>query len=106
WKRLELLRIAARDLLGTDDLPAVGRRLAVLAEDVLAGACRLEAASGLAVIGMGKLGGCELNYASDIDVMLVARDPATAERTARAGIEVARTCFRLDADPRPEGRDG
>ena len=32
WKRRELLRIAARDLLGVADLPAVGRELAALAE--------------------------------------------------------------------------
>ncbi len=39
----------------------------------------LAAADGLAVVGMGKLGGCELNYASDVDVMLVSAadvDPA------------------------------
>src|SRR3954469_17992496 len=30
WKRLELLRIAARDLVGLDDLPAVGAGLARL----------------------------------------------------------------------------
>ena len=35
WKRLELLRIAARDLLGIDDLTAVGQGLAALAEEVL-----------------------------------------------------------------------
>src|SRR5207302_3218321 len=57
WKRLELLRIAARDLLGIDDLTAVGQGLAALAEEVLRSACRLADASALAVIGMGKLGG-------------------------------------------------
>src|SRR5438445_4207510 len=72
WKRLELLRIAARDLLGIDDLTAVGRALAALADDVLRGACRMAAADGLAVIGMGKLGGRELNYASDVDVIFVS----------------------------------
>src|SRR5215210_1746758 len=47
WKRLELLRIAARDLLGLDDLPAVGAGLARMAGDVLAAAAG--AAEGLAV---------------------------------------------------------
>ena len=32
WKRREYFRIAARDLLGVADLPAVGRELAALAE--------------------------------------------------------------------------
>ena len=48
WKRLELLRIAARDLLGLDDLGAVGRALAAMADDVLDAACRLGEAVGLA----------------------------------------------------------
>ena len=52
---------------------------------------------------MGKLGGRELNYASDIDVMFVGDGRGRARRRL---IEVARTCFRVDADLRPEGRDG
>ena len=103
WKRLELLRIAARDLMGLDDLPVVGRSLALLATEVLEAAGRIVGADGLAVIGMGKLGGAELNYASDVDVMFVGTD---GDRAARALIDVARTCFRVDANLRPEGRDG
>jgi len=111
WKRLELLRIAARDLLGHDDLPAVGGALARLAREVLQAACEAAGATGetegLAVIGMGKLGGSELNYSSDVDVMFVGAGPADDDaRAARAVLEVARTCFRVDVDLRPEGRDG
>ncbi len=100
WKRLELLRIAARDLLGLDDLPAVGAGLARMAGDVLAAAAG--AAEGLAVIGMGKLGGSELNYSSDVDIMFVGED----DKAARAVLDAARSCFRVDVDLRPEGRDG
>jgi [glutamine synthetase] adenylyltransferase / [glutamine synthetase]-adenylyl-L-tyrosine phosphorylase len=106
WKRLELLRIAARDLLGFDDLVAVGQSLAALADGVLQAACRLADARDLAVVSMGKLGGNELNYASDVDVLFVASNPEPGERQARAVMEIARTCFRVDADLRPEGRDG
>jgi [glutamine synthetase] adenylyltransferase / [glutamine synthetase]-adenylyl-L-tyrosine phosphorylase len=106
WKRLELLRIAARDLVGIDDLTAVGQALAATADVVLRHAVGLAGAPGLAVIGMGKLGGTELNYASDVDVLFVASDAETGERQARAVMEIARTCFRVDADLRPEGRDG
>ena len=63
---------------------------------------RLAGAEGLAVIGMGKLGGRELNYASDVDVMFVDGDA----RDARAVMDLARRCFRVDANLRPEGRDG
>jgi glutamate-ammonia-ligase adenylyltransferase len=100
WKRLELLRIAARDLLGMDDLPETGAALAQMAADVLAAAT--PAGAGLAVIGMGKLGGAELNYSSDVDIVFVGDD----DKAARAVLDVARTCFRVDVDLRPEGRDG
>ena len=100
--RLELLRIAARDLSGLDILEAVGANLARLADTVLSTAWTLagDANAGLAVIGMGKLGGRELNYASDVDVMFVG------EGDARPVMDAARTCFRVDADLRPEGRNG
>ena len=67
----------------------------------------------MAVIGMGKLGGAELNYASDVDVMFVHDgDSAEAERAARALLRVMTEptadgiVFRTDADLRPEGRSG
>jgi glutamate-ammonia-ligase adenylyltransferase len=109
WKRLELLRIAARDLTGLDDLDAVVAALADLADDVLRGAVDLAEVphdESLAVIGMGKLGGQELNYASDIDVLFVDGDGRSGPRAARKLIDVAQACFRVDVDLRPEGRDG
>jgi len=45
-----------------------------------------EQGSGLIVIGMGKLGAHELNYSSDID-LIVLYDPVVARVTARAGIQ-------------------
>jgi glutamate-ammonia-ligase adenylyltransferase len=109
WKRLELLRIAARDLTGLDELEAVVAALADLADDVLRGAVGLaEVPRGesLAVIGMGKLGGQELNYASDIDLLFVDGNGSSGPRAARQVMDVARGCFRVDVDLRPEGRDG
>jgi glutamate-ammonia-ligase adenylyltransferase len=115
WRNHEFLRIAARDLAGVDRLEEVGAALAALGSQVLRSACALAAASDrdgaegvrLAVIGMGKLGGAELNYSSDIDVLFVGEGPsARLERRARAVMEIARHCFRVDANLRPEGRDG
>lgn len=102
WRHREMLRVAARDLTGRDSLEATGAALSHLADDVLRAAWSLAGggAQGLAIIGFGKLGGRELNYASDIDVMFVG------EGDARRVMEIARTCFRVDADLRPEGRDG
>jgi glutamate-ammonia-ligase adenylyltransferase len=104
WKRLEQLRIMARDLLGLDDLETTTAALAGLAAAVLRAAVRIGGPGdgGLAVIGMGKLGGRELNYASDVDVLFVEGDA----RQARKVLDVARRCFRVDANLRPEGRDG
>lgn len=107
WKHLELLRIATLDLMGVDELPAVGRGLSRLARDVLAASCRLAGTEGLSVIGMGKLGGDELNYSSDIDLIFVGDGSADAlDAQARAVMDIARQCFRVDANLRPEGRDG
>lgn len=109
WRNLEFLRIAARDLTGRDSLDEVGALLAHLGRDVLESAWRLTAddETHISVIGMGKLGGNELNYSSDIDVMFVGDGPRQAlDRRARAIMEIARRCFRVDANLRPEGRDG
>jgi len=112
-KRRELLRIAARDLLGHDDLAAVGRALADMAERVLARALALAGGPELCIVGMGKLGGRELNYASDVDVMFVAGEGGgdsagrpEADALARSVLRIAGAAFRVDADLRPEGRSG
>jgi glutamate-ammonia-ligase adenylyltransferase len=101
-KRLAQLRVTACDLLGRATLEQTTAALADLATAVIGTAVRLVEADGMAVIGMGKLGGRELNYASDIDVMFVDGDA----RSARAVMDVVRRCYRVDANLRPEGRDG
>ena len=101
WKRLELLRIAARDLLGLDPLEVVGASLARVADEVLRGAVGAAGRpAGLAVIAMGKLGGRELNYASDIDVLFVG------EADPRPVLTAAQKAWRVDTELRPEGRNG
>ncbi len=101
WKRLEMLRIAGRDLLGIDALEAVGSALTDLATDIVRQAIVIgPAPAGLAVIGMGKLGAGELNYASDIDLLLVGAGDV------RPALEVMRQSWRVDLDLRPEGRSG
>ena len=102
WQGRELLRIAARDLTRKDSLEQVTSDLSVMAADVLRASCTLAGADDLAIVGMGKLGAEELNYSSDIDVMVVGGDPIRARRV----LEIARSCFRVDAALRPEGRDG
>jgi glutamate-ammonia-ligase adenylyltransferase len=130
-RRRELLRTAMADLLGLRDQRDVGVALSdVAAATVAAG---LDAAQRkveaewrrplpmkLAVIGMGRFGGGEQGYGSDADVLFV-HEPApfvADDEAAQAALEVATEMRRLlalpapdppldiDADLRPEGRQG
>ena len=89
FKRREIVRIAARDLNGLAPLEEVMRELSDLAAATLQVACQVcrrclirdhglpllkEDASiareaEMTVVGMGKLGGRELNFSSDIDII-------------------------------------
>ncbi|WP_318218296.1 bifunctional [glutamine synthetase] adenylyltransferase/[glutamine synthetase]-adenylyl-L-tyrosine phosphorylase [Streptomyces sp. SCL15-6] len=127
-----LLSIAARDVCGTIDVAETAAELADLATATLRAALRLaeEAAPEdaaqcrLAVIAMGKCGGHELNYVSDVDVIFVgepAEGTAEADETKalRAATSLASHMMRIcsettvegtiwpvDANLRPEGRNG
>jgi len=112
FKRREMLRVALSDLAGEADLVAVGKGLSDLADACLETAL-IDCDIPFAVIGMGKLGGRELSYSSDIDVMFVhGADPATAERVAENLIKTIGEvtpegqAFRIDAALRPEGKSG
>jgi glutamate-ammonia-ligase adenylyltransferase len=101
WKALEVLRVAALDLTGALSLEEVGTALADLASGLLEAACAQADLSGeLAVIGMGKLGARELNYGSDIDIVLVGGGDA------QGLLRLVRPAWRTDLDLRPEGRAG
>jgi glutamate-ammonia-ligase adenylyltransferase len=127
--RRRLLALAARDLTGGAELEEVSAELADLASATLEGAlavARADLPSGaepcrFAVIGMGKCGGRELNYVSDVDVVFVAEpveggDEARALRTAtHLASSLMRGCsattaegsiWPVDAALRPEGKAG
>jgi glutamate-ammonia-ligase adenylyltransferase len=132
-RRRELLRIASADLLaGSDlapasrlDLAGVGRALADLTDATLAAALSVARAGvpdrlRFAVIGMGRLGGAEMGYPSDADVLFVFEAPAGIPEDEAAAVAhgVAERLRGLlaapapdpplgvDADLRPEGRQG
>lgn len=114
WKHRQIVRVAGRDLLSLADLSTVGTELAAVAQACLGVALAIAAPTvPMAMIGVGKLGGAELNYASDVDVLFVHDgEGAEAERAARAVLRVMTEpsadgiVFRTDADLRPEGRSG
>ncbi len=119
--RDELVVLAAADLAAVSepelpilDVEDVAARLSDLAAAALRAALAIAVAEAdgdpgrLAVIAMGKCGGRELNYVSDVDVVFVA-EPADAD-AARLAARVMRilgeSCFEVDANLRPEGRQG
>ncbi|MDN3353272.1 bifunctional [glutamine synthetase] adenylyltransferase/[glutamine synthetase]-adenylyl-L-tyrosine phosphorylase [Actinomadura sp. DC4] len=127
--RKALLHLAGRDLaheIGVEDVAAELADLAAAALEAglaiartdlgeKAGLCRL------AVIGMGKCGGRELNYVSDVDVVFVAEpmpgqdEDAALRAAAKLASGMMRACsettsegslWEVDAALRPEGRSG
>ena len=99
FKRRELLRIATRDLLGyapaRGDRARAHRRWPRRASRPRSASLRPPVP--FAVIGMGRLGGGELSYASDIDVMFVYDgDSADDFHARRAGRRAARAGDRRD----------
>ncbi|MGH9072579.1 MAG: putative nucleotidyltransferase substrate binding domain-containing protein, partial [Acidimicrobiales bacterium] len=120
-KQSQLLRIAARDLLGLDTAEATGAALSELAEAVLeAAVVALGPPVPLAIVAMGRLGGAELSYASDLDLLVViGGDGAGSDSHEQGGEETAERLLRLlhgptpadrvfavDPDLRPEGKQG
>lgn len=124
WKRSQMLRIMVRDIEGGADLMSITREVSALADACLIH-CFEQARQAhpdvrMAIIGMGKLGGNELNYSSDVDVVFVHAPAADGgSDTARAAAQIARQVmaemstttasgllFPVDADLRPEGPAG
>jgi [glutamine synthetase] adenylyltransferase / [glutamine synthetase]-adenylyl-L-tyrosine phosphorylase len=85
FRRRHLVRIAWRDLVGIAPIDTILRELSLLADACISAACRHatallgqrhgvpRGADGtelpLLVLGMGKLGGGELNFSSDVDLV-------------------------------------
>ena len=131
-RRRELFRISAADSLGLLTIDEVGPALSAIADATIQAALAVATASVLVdgtqaedliefvVIGMGRYGGEELGYGSDADVMFVYRTREGVDEVvaSQAGTSVATELRRLlalpsadppidmDADLRPEGRNG
>jgi len=153
FKQREMLRLAARDLAGFGDVVEITREISDVADVCLNALWRIcrrqltgrfgepwhQDAAGrwqrteFCVLGMGKLGGQELNYSSDVDVLFLYGDEGEVfkeplgnrkpQRTAMSNhqffnklaeafiAEVSRVTpdgmlFRIDLRLRPEGDAG
>lgn len=131
-RRRELARTAAADVLGVVTGTRASRSLTATADVLLAGALRVAAweerlarhmdadPTLLLVVAMGRLGGREMGYASDADVLFVhdpvpGADPVLAQEFATGVATRVRSllgsvgpepALEVDADLRPEGRNG
>jgi glutamate-ammonia-ligase adenylyltransferase len=140
FRRRQMLRIVLRDVLGVATLSDVVEELSNLADAILSVAyvrIRAEAVArygeprlpdgrpcGFSVISLGKLGGKELNYSSDIDLMFVHGADGETDGAARLSnkefykkvanqyIALLSTytaegqCYRVDLRLRPDGTLG
>ena len=139
FRRRQLLRIVLRDVLGAATLSDVTEELSNLADAILDlayrriraefvaryGEPRLPDGSpcGLSVISLGKLGGQELNYSSDIDLMFVYGGNGDTEGGTLSNKEFYKKvaneytallsaytadgqCYRVDLRLRPDGTLG
>ena len=139
YKRKESLRIGVRDLLDDASLETTTLELTHLAEATLQicyeiGVAELVPKFGIpiaedtsteskfAIIGMGKFGGYELNFSSDIDVMFVYSDDGQTEKGVENSEYFGKLCefiikamsevtasgyvFRVDVRLRPESSVG
>ena len=126
FKHVHTLRLIAQDLSGVLPLETLSDHLSDLACVILDAVVRLawkmvrhahRAEPSFAVIGYGKLGGKELGYASDLDLVFLYDDPApeAAENYARLAQRVnnllttmtsAGVLYETDLRLRPDGAGG
>jgi glutamate-ammonia-ligase adenylyltransferase len=108
----EYLRIALRDLHFHISLRETTYEISGLTDALIEAAFRraLEVSGHAALAGhfcvlaLGKLGGLELNYSSDIDLVFVMSDEAAAEGRRGEAEQVARAFIGLLTRDTPEGR--
>ncbi|MEA1903511.1 MAG: bifunctional [glutamine synthetase] adenylyltransferase/[glutamine synthetase]-adenylyl-L-tyrosine phosphorylase [Actinomycetota bacterium] len=116
--RRRKLRIAARDVLGEAPTEATLRALSDTADAALVGALHTLTdgeLEGFGVVAMGKWGGRELSYGSDLDLMYVYRNESDRARANELAVGLGQVlaepsrhgeAYELDSDLRPEGRKG
>jgi glutamate-ammonia-ligase adenylyltransferase len=122
YHEAEQMRLGLRDILGLADFEQNLAELSALADACLQYALEVVMRKNkiktppFVVIGLGKLGGCEIDYGSDLDILFVTEAPVKAlpklQRLAVAVMELLsrRTeqgmVFHTDARLRPDGEKG
>ncbi len=114
--RRRKLRIAARDVLNDAPTPVTMRSLSDTADAAIEGALSTtNPCPGFLVIAMGRWGGQELSYESDLDLIYAYREPGTAEQAFSSAADLNQIlsepsrhgdAYELDTGLRPEGKAG
>ena len=119
-RRRELLRVALSSMVGVSDITAVGTALTDLSAAFVQGALTLarkpDDGVEFAIMAMGRLGGAELGFGSDLDVLYVFRDTGAGDAAHSVAERIVKEVSRLsedvlfpvdlDAGLRPEGKNG
>ena len=136
-KRREMLRIATQEFMGFADLKVTTKALSDLADAIVELVYQLHyqqlwsnfghPQAKFAIIGLGKLGGRELNYASDIDIIFLYSQEGELQRLDGRGstsyhqffnllaerivhsltqISYGEALYRVDTRLRPDGESG
>ena len=131
WKGREMTRVALRELADVASLEETTAELSQLAEICLAEVYEYwdselrrrygSPESEFTILALGKLGGCELNHSSDVDLMFLYGDEGQLSRLSHhewfnrlgekiletfAGADAEGSLFRVDLRLRPEGSAG
>ncbi|MGA2242045.1 MAG: bifunctional [glutamate--ammonia ligase]-adenylyl-L-tyrosine phosphorylase/[glutamate--ammonia-ligase] adenylyltransferase [Verrucomicrobiota bacterium] len=122
YHEAELMRLGLRDILGLADFEQNLAELSALADACLQYALEVVMRKNkirtppFVVIGLGKLGGCEIDYGSDLDILFVTDAKAKElPKLQRLAVEVKELLsrrteqgivFHTDARLRPDGEKG
>jgi len=108
YRQRQLLRIILREIVGLATPADVSAELSDLAEACLVFTAKFVADEQLTIIGFGKIGGRDISYGADLDVVFVGEDNRVAQNliTAMAQPTAEGNIWPLDTRLRPEGENG
>ncbi|MBI4843091.1 MAG: bifunctional [glutamate--ammonia ligase]-adenylyl-L-tyrosine phosphorylase/[glutamate--ammonia-ligase] adenylyltransferase [Nitrospirae bacterium] len=110
FRRLEELRLGMLFLQGILPAEALFRDMTYLAEAIINAVAEKHAGAGLSVIALGKFGGREMTFGSDLDIIFVSGDGAAgaAEKIMKSltSYTDAGMLYSVDARLRPDGSKG